>query len=126
MTTNGPDPSRTDGTPAEAGTAGIAQADATEGAPQENAGTGSRARERAAEAGKALREGIPDAAARMRRSAPARVRDLAGDAAARTRRLTGKAAAWARRNPKAAAAAIVGTAAFGPALWWRITRRGRR
>lgn len=125
MTTNGPDPSRTDGTSAHADTAGAAQTDATEEAHQD-AGTGSRARERAGEAGKALREGIGGAADRMQRSTPARVRDLAGDAAARTRCLTGKAAAWARRNPKAAAGAIAGTVAFGRVLRRRITRRGRR
>lgn len=125
MTIKEPDPSRTDGTSAHAGTAGAAQTDATEEAHQD-AGTGSRARERAGGAGKALREGVPGAVDRMRRSAPPRVRDLAGDAAARTRRLTGKAAAWARRNPKAAAGTIAGTVAFGRVLRRRITRRGRR
>jgi hypothetical protein len=126
MTTKPSDPSQTNGTSAETGTAGTSRADATADAQQE---TGARARKRAAEAGEALRQGtrhVTDLAARTQRSVPARARDVAGGTATRTRRLTGKVAAWARRNPKAVAGAIAGTAALGPAAWRRITRRGRR
>ncbi|GAB3959948.1 hypothetical protein GCM10029978_008060 [Actinoallomurus acanthiterrae] len=102
-------------------------------AQQDKTGTGPRARERAAEAGEALRErarhltGITtNIATRTQQSVPAPVRHVAGGAATRTRRLTAKVAAWAHRNPKAVAAAMAGTFTVGPALWRRITRRGKR